>query len=457
MFGNFAEKHMERHGVEKIPEEERKGKESSLFFLWFASNLTIGDLALGFLFASFSIPLYEYVISALIGNILGGMMLSLMSVTGKVTAQPQMITGTRAFGKNGIKVMSGLQWGNTIGWLTFNTIIASYALTAILRTGNYYYVSILIISTVVFILALLGHNIVQRFERYMSIILGLLFVYMSYEALGNGGFISSGLSTASYSVLDSAVVVALSFSYIMSWGPYAADYSRYIPSSGSSFRVFAYSFAGSVTASFWVETVGFLVAVVTGITSATIPSDPIEKLLGSYAVIGLLAIVMGGLSANALNLYSNSLSMRTVGIRLKRIWALIIVMGISIMLSIIGYRSFYLLYEDFLYLLDYWITPWLGVMIADFFIVRFAYGKGTNNHGFNIRGVASYVLGIAVSVPFMNPGSIISEMPISYILGGVDISYFVSFLVSLLLYWLFSAFPVRIKSHGASLSNGSDQ
>ncbi|MFG1520097.1 MAG: cytosine permease [Thermoplasmataceae archaeon] len=457
MFCNFVEKHMEKHEVERIPEAERRSRESSLFFLWFASNLTIGDLALGFLFASFGIPLYEYIISALIGNILGGTMLSLMSVTGKVTAQPQMITGTRAFGKNGMKVMSGLQWGNTIGWLTFNTIIAAYALTAVMRTGNYYYISILIISVVVFLLALLGHNIVQRFERYMSVILGILFIYMSIEIVKNGGLIASGLSTSSYSVLDAAVVVALSFSYIMSWGPYAADYSRYVPSSGSSKKVFAYSFVGSVTASFWVETVGFLVAVVTGITAATIPSEPIEALLGSYAAVGLITIVFGGLSANALNLYSNSLSMRTVGIKLKRIWALILVLAISVTLAVVGYRSFYLLYEDFLYLLDYWITPWLGVMIADFFIVRSADVNGLSHHGFNTRGIASYILGIAISVPFMNPGSIINEMPISYLLGGVDISYFISFSVSLLLYWLFSKVPVRIKSYGASLRDGSDQ
>ena len=72
-------------------------------------------------------------------------------------------------------------------------------------------------------------------------------------------------------------------------------------------------------------------------------------------------------------------------------------------------------------------------MIADFFIVGRASSHMEPTSRKVIAAIFSYVVSIAVSVPFMNPG-VVYEGPVAKILGGIDISYFISFAVAMILY-----------------------
>ncbi len=452
MFGNKLGNYIEKHDIDAIPEAERHIHVRSLFYVWFASNLTIGDLVLGFLFSGFGLDLPGFLLAAFMGNLLGGSMLALMSITGKLTAQPQMMNSQRSFGASGGRIMSVLQWFNTIGWLTFNTVIASYAMAGLISTGSLYFIPVLIVSIIIFMLVLFGQDILHKFERYMSAILGVLFVYVCLSFPSHWSSVDSYLAGASFSFLSFGIVLALSFSYIMSWGPYAADYSRYVPSTSRDSRVFLFTLLGAAAASFWVEVIGFFMGASTGISTISNPTDPtapISAFMGYYAPVGLVVMVLGGLSANALNLYSNSLSLRSAGIRASRVTITLVVMAIAFTLAIVGYTDFYTNYESFLYLLDYWITPWLGVMIADFFIVNRKWEKQVFR-AFNPRGIVAYVIGILVSIPFMNPGVVISQQYFAGMLGGVDISYFISFSVAMVLYVTLSSKRSSIKSTTAS-------
>ena len=108
--------------------------------------------------------------------------------------------------------------------------------------------------------------------------------------------------------------------------------------------------------------------------------------------------------------------------------------SLPVILSYIGYRSFYVNYENFLFILDYWITPWIAVMIVDFFIRSRKDKILQFTEVFNIRAISAYIIGITVSIPFMYPSSYYVG-PIAKILG-VDISYFISFTVAAILYFL---------------------
>ena len=48
---------------------------------------------------------------------------------------------------------------------------------------------------------------------------------------------SSYTTSASFSLYFWALVVAAIFSYLMSWSPYASDYSRYLPQNTSKWKV----------------------------------------------------------------------------------------------------------------------------------------------------------------------------------------------------------------------------
>lgn len=441
---------VEAKDIQEITESERNKKPSSQFYLWFASNLTIGDLALGSLIFTFGISLFWLIVAILIGNILGGSLLAMMSVMGPKTGLPQMMIGRRSFGDSGGRVMALLQWINSMGWFTFNSIIAASAVSIILfgiggtatvnvsglslGIGNYI-LPLLIVILIVAALAYIGEKIIHAFEKVMSVILGVMFAIIFYYIVLNFGLPPLDFTGAFPSVAF-GLAVALSFSYIMSWGPYASDYSRYVKSESSSVSVFGFTLIGGVIASVFVEIIGYLIAANT-ISEPEI-SQQLFHILGplSLGAFGMVALFLGGLSANALNLYSNSLSMKSMGTGVSRRSIVVIVVVFSILLSYFGYLHYYSYFEDFLLVLDYWITPWLGVMIADFFVVRRHSRPGKRVNTGRIA-IASYLVSILISVPFMNPGYLFVG-PLSKYLGGVDISFFVSFTVAVVLYVLIS-------------------
>jgi NCS1 family nucleobase:cation symporter-1 len=226
------------------------------------------------------------------------------------------------------------------------------------------------------------------------------------------------------------ITLATSFSYLMSWGPYAADYSRY----NKEKNAFIYTFLGGFIASLWAELAGVFIAILSFNPSAN-PAIDLESVLGPYGIVGLFAIFLGGIAADAINLYSNSVSLKTTGIKMNRLNTVIIGIVVAIILAIITYSKFYAFYEDFLFILDYWITPWIGIMIADFFIINKHQKFDTKKiPGFNKSGIFSYFIALLISIPFMDPGVIYEGIISKLYLGGVDISYYVSFIIALLLY-----------------------
>ncbi|WP_075056832.1 cytosine permease [Thermogymnomonas acidicola] len=77
------------------------GNSTALFYIWFASNVTIGDFALGFIPITMGLSISLSIASFLMGTLLGGALLGIMSVTGSRTGVAQMEQAKGAFGRLG--------------------------------------------------------------------------------------------------------------------------------------------------------------------------------------------------------------------------------------------------------------------------------------------------------------------------------------------------------------------
>ena len=409
--------------------EGKKTKPGSLFFIWFAANLTVGDFALGFIPASEGLSFWYGFLAFLIGTVSGGVLLAMMSLIGSVVHRPQMALSRGPFGKAGSVTMSFLQWGNSLGWLSVNLILASLFIDSVLPS-NLIIPIILAVSVIVFTLVYFGHESVRKIETVLSVILGILFAFITYLVISTG--IPRILAPQTLTVPFFAafgITLATSFSYIMAWGPYASDYSRFVYGKRAPVRSFSYTLLGGIISTFWVEVLGMMVALASGNPGGNAVSL-MTSLLGGFRIIGVVALFLGGIAANAVNLYSNSRSIQTVFTKLKNIQALIPGLIISTILGIIGFSNFYGFYETFLLLLDYWITPWLGVLIAHYFICRYTYGERKVSIP---AGMIAYLASLLISVLFMNPGVIYEGIFARY-LQGLDISYFVSFFLAITFY-----------------------
>ena len=234
------------------------------------------------------------------------------------------------------------------------------------------------------------------------------------------------------------VVLAASFSYLMSWSPYASDYSRYLPADTSGKRVALFALAGGAAASFAIEVIGALVG---SLTPGTGFFTGLYNFAGSFGPLAIVAIILGAMAANALNIYTNALSALVLDIRAKR-WLMVVVGGlVGLALSFVGQANFVFNYQDFLFLLDYWITPWLGIVLVDYFVARRTTVESSGSPPlWDWRALATYVVAVLVSVPFMVPLNPVNGQTLgppfgvfSPVFGGADFSYFISFGVAVAL------------------------
>ena len=398
-----------------------------MLWLWLAANLTIADFAIGFIPVAIGLPLAPALLALALGNVLGGLLLAWSAAMGPAAGYPQMYIGRRAFGRVGGYLPAGLNWLSTAGWFTVNTILGAFAVQ-LLVPGLPFLAAAVALVSVQTLLVIYGHNLIQVFERYLAAVLGVLFLVALVIALTHGGTIGAWRPKGTGNTLTLfAVVLAISFSYIMSWSPYASDYSRYLPEITSRGYLALNVFLGAAIASFVTEVVGVLVAILA--PGAASPVAALKIAMGGFGSVAVIAVILGATTANVLNLYSNTMSARVLDVRLTR-WQLAIVGGVlGLLFALLGYQKFAQNYQDFLVALDYWIMPWLAIVLLDYYRLRHRDAvEFSQSRGWNFNGLIAFLIGLGVSVPFM--AERFYTGPLSAWFGGADFGYFIGFLVA---------------------------
>ncbi len=436
---------IEPYGIEHIPQEERHGSPRRLFTLWFASNVTIGSYAVGYIAVSaFALPLYYALAALLAANLIAGVLLGLASSMGPVFGYPQMVINRLYFGRRGAYLPAGLQWLSSIGWFTVNAVLGSYALAEL--TGIGYYPSAAILLAAMVLIGLYGHNFIHQFEKLMALVLGAFFLAATVVIISHLPQIDNyvpAAGTGSSSFVPNLVLLAgAALSYLMSWGPYASDYSRYLRQDTPIRRSFINTFLGGVVASFWFEAIGAMVAAyvygnIPGAGGVGITTS-LSIILGLLGSAGLAAVVLGTLSANALNIYTSALSSLVLDIRVKR-WVAVIAAGaVGAALTMAVGGTFTSFYEGFLLLLDYWVTPWLAIILIDFYVFRRRdFREVARAPAFGVHALLSYLIGLAASLPFISWSYSTLQYTgfvASAYLGGADISYYIALVVTAAVY-----------------------
>ena len=432
----------EPYSIEHIPFAERHGYSRQLLWLWLAANLTIADYAIGFIPVALGLSIGPAILALALGNILGGLVLAWSAAMGPAAGYPQMYIGRRAFGRVGGYIPAALNWLSTAGWFTVNTILGSFAIQ-LLIPGIPFWLAAVILVVIQTLLVIYGHNLIQAFERYMAAILGILFAIATVIALTHGSTIAAWHPRpAAGNLALFAIVLAISFSYIMSWSPYASDYSRYLPEITSRSYIAIYVFVGAVVASFLTEVVGVLVGI---LAPGAGPIPALKMAMGGFGVLAVIAVILGATTANVLNLYSNTLSAKVLDVRLPR-WVLALLGGVvGLIASFIGQQNFLHNYQNFLVVLDYWIMPWLAVVLLDFYFFAHREPLGFSQAGpANWNGLIAWIVGLGISLLFIseqlqvNLGSFVLKAhgPLAPWFGDADFGYFIGFLVAGVVYLL---------------------
>ena len=444
---------VEARSIEMIPPGERHGHPKSQFTLWFGANAQITAIVDGALAVVFGADAFWAIIGLLVGNVLGGIVMALHSAQGPKLGLPQMISSRAQFGVYGAVIPLVLVILMSVGFASTGTVLSGQAINLILGV-NVPAVGILIFGAATALLAILGYKYIHALGR-IATVLGLAgFLYLTFAVLTKYD-IGQIMFLKGFEWPTFLTAIALGAGWQLTFGPYVADYSRYLPQDTSERRTFWYTFAGSVGGAQWAMTIGALAG---GLSAAHLGGDFLKNqvgYMGDLAGGGLIAvfiylmIVSGKLTVNCLNAYGAFMCSVTIGTavnrrdtvsRTARIAFILVVIGASVLIALFASKDFLNLFKNFVLMLLMVFTPWSVINLVDYYKVSrdrldipALYNPNGRYGRWNAAALVSYGIGVVVQVPFL--AQALYTGPVTHWLGGADISWIVGIVVTMLVYY----------------------
>jgi NCS1 family nucleobase:cation symporter-1 len=432
---------IEPGGAEYIPLAERHGKPLQQFWTWVSPNMEFATIFVGIIGVwFFGQSFWMATLAVVLGSALGSLSMGTLAARGPLFGVPQMVLSRIGFGWFGNILPAGVNaLVAGVGWFAVNSVSGAFALSALFGWNSKLCLLIIVVAQLA--VAFFGHNLVHAFERWAFPALVVVFVIASVVIVGKA-HPGAHIAGASGGWL---ITFGAAFGYAAGWNPYASDYTRYMPKDTNRRATGIWAGLGVFISCAVLETVGAAAATITSIDkySDNPTAGFVSHLPTWIGDITLLAIALGAVCANALNVYSGSMSFLALGIKLPlalRRAIVAIVFGIAgFFLALSGLHDAGARYNNFLLVIAYWIGPWLGVFFADQFLRR---GKRVDGFLFDRKhnpwaGFAAMAIAIGVSIwLFANQSDYVGVVPNHYPAFG-DLTFEVGFALAALLYAVF--------------------
>ncbi|WP_405496108.1 purine-cytosine permease family protein [Nocardia sp. NBC_00511] len=439
----------ERHTIDVIPDAERHGSPRSQFTLWFGANMQITAIVDGALAVIFGADALWAILGLLIGNVAGGAVMALHSAQGPKLGLPQMISSRAQFGVRGAVVPLLLAILMYLGFAATGTVLAGQAVNKLLHIHSPV-LGMVIFGALTAVIAVTGYKLIHIVGRIATVVGIIGFTYLAIRLVTQYD-IGAHLGEKAFDIPTFVLAISLGAGWQLTFGPYVADYSRYLPRSTSDRTTFWSTFAGTVIGSQWSMTFGALIAAV---ASKSFMSDQvgfIGDLAGPAAVAILiyLVLVVGKLTVNVLNAYGGFMSIlttvtafegRTKISSFARGAYIVGFTTVATLIAVAASADFLDNFKNFVLALLMVFTPWSAINLIDYYLISreridipALYDRTGRYGSWNVRALSCYVLGVAVQIPFL--ATKFYTGPITDRLGGADISWIVGIVVTAALYY----------------------
>jgi putative hydroxymethylpyrimidine transporter CytX len=359
------------HGIRPIPIAQRHLGFLDMFVLW--ANLGVSFLVM--VVGMFLVPglgLGEAFLAILIGALLGNALLGLIGTMGADTGVPTMVLFRPVLGLRGSYVPTVLNVLQLVGWATFEVIVMAQAADLLTRrlfaVPNSYLFWTVVFSLLTTLLALGGPIFVvkQWMEKFASWAVLLTLVWVTVAVLTTYD-LAALLAKPGTNDISFWLAVDLVAVMPISWVPLVADYSRLAKSRGAAFWGTG---LGYFVSHVWFYALGALLGVSAAVTFD--PNAPISPLLAAIAGLtagwmALVVLLVGETDESFANVYSTAVSAQNMlprtGLRPLTLAAGTLVLVLALSIPLVQYESFLLLIGSI-------FVPLLGVITADYFLLR---------------------------------------------------------------------------------------
>ena len=433
---------VERRSIDFIPSHLRHGKPSDLMFVWFGANMELPVIAAGATTVAGGLGLGWAALAIVIGVAVGSLLMAYHSAQGPHLGLPQMIQSRAQFGYYGAAAPLVFVIAMYLGFYAAGAVLGGQALSRL--TGMPLPASVIVLSVLSMVVALFGYNLIHKVEKYLSLFVAVVFVVLTITFLVAPHHGGSAAPAGGFKLGAFLLAVSVTATSQLLFAPYVADYSRYLPESTSIKSVFWYTYGGIGVSGVWLMIFGAALQSVDGRG----PVDAIGSVSGSvggwFADVTYVALILGVLTINALNIYGgymSSLSFANTFFRRMRsglglrLCFIIPVSALATYMSFLYMDNLLDAFENFLVFALALMIPWTAINLADYYFVR--HGEYSVEDMFTPKGVygrvspagaTAYLLGFVVQIPFMENDVITG--PIAEALHGGDVSWLVGAVAS---------------------------
>ena len=170
---------------------------------------------------------------------------------------------------------------------------------------------------------------------------------------------------------------ALQFSLLIGYAAIAADFYVYYPTTTSKRITFLTTWCGLWLSTIFCNLIG--VAIATGVPTIPGWSEAYEVssgalLLACYDGLGgfggfcVVILALSSITNNAPSTYSAALTAQVLGRYAKAIprwvWC-VVIMLIELVCSVVGRNHLFNIFEDFLPIMSYWVSPWIAIALEE--------------------------------------------------------------------------------------------
>jgi purine-cytosine permease-like protein len=458
---------IETRGVDFVPPEDRHSKPRDVAAVWFGANMCFGTIVLGALPILFGLGWWAAFWAITVGTLLGTAFFGPMGLLGPRTGTNSAVSSGAFFGVVGRLVGSCVVLFIAIGfyalavWTGGQAVVAGANKLFGLPEGNLQFaVAYGLIGAITVVLALIGHATLVASQKLIApivavlLVIGVLVKLPDFDPGYAGGEYLLGSFWPTW-----LLAMVTSASLALSYGPFANDYARYLPTSlsrrgamwasGGIFLGcwFALLFAAYFTSMMEPGTTDFVVGVVN--VSPT-----------WYAVLIVLVGLLGGFGQGSLALYGTGLDTSSLIPRLSRVNATLVVSGVGVGLVYLGALVWdaLSLVSAFTVLLTIVTGPWLVINVVGHLALRGRYvpedlqvfnvgmtgGAYWFTRGWNFYAMAAWAPSVVLGLLFANTPPLVVG-PWSNAAGGIDLSFLSASLVALIIYGGFILFlPHRV-------------
>ena len=444
---------IEDRTISAVPDDERYGDVRDLFGFWFAPNVTLLAVVNGALAtAVYGLPFWLAAVALVIGNLIGGAVLALHAVQGARLGMPQLVQSRASFGSSGAIGVAACVAVISIGFLAVNLVLAGQSLNT-LSSHITIVAAIIAVAAVSALLAIFGYDVMHSVAWLLSWVGGVVLLLAFVWVIAAGHLATGVWRSGQVSAVGFAGAVSVAVLWQISYTPYAADFSRYLPAVTPARRVFLNSFLGTCAGSI----AAMLLGAIVGVQSSDVLGGFITLAHGSsIMVVGTFTVCLA--LASSINVYGGTMSVLTIGQALLPRWRpqvgsratlALIIAALAAFGAVFGRSGFLVGFTNLVVLVMYVLVPWTAINLVDYFLVRggryeaedLARGDGGGYGRVRWVAVGCLLAGIVAEAPFVKTPAFTG--PVATALGGADIAWLVGGVVAAPLYY-FAARPRRI-------------